>query len=155
LAEVRWPARVEVVARRPTVIVDAAHNVASIEALLATLEESFAARQRILVFATTQEKEIEGMLAQLLPRFDRVIFTQYRNNPRGVPPAELVEAAARLGEAPALVCPDPAAAWRQVTELASEDDLVCITGSFFIAAEMRAQMKLHPLRAADAVFERT
>lgn len=156
LAEVRWPARVEVVARRPTVIVDAAHNVASIEALLSTLEESFAARRRILVFATTQEKEIEGMLAGLLPRFDHLIFTQYQNNPRGVPPAELVAAAARLGEAPAIVCPDPAAAWRQVTELAGEDDLVCITGSFFIAAEMRAQMKLHPLRAAaDAVLERT
>ena len=156
LAEVRWPARVEVVARRPTVIVDAAHNVASIEALLATLEESFAARQRILVFATTQEKEIEGMLAHLLPRFDLAIFTQYQNNPRGVPPAELVAAAVRLGEAPAIVCPEPAAAWRRVRELAGENDLVCITGSFFIAAEMRAQMKLHPLRStAGAVLEPT
>ena len=153
LAEVRWPARVEVVARRPTVIVDAAHNVASVEALLATLEESFAARERILVFATTQEKEIDGMLARLLPRFDRVIFTQYLNNPRGVPPAELAAAADRLGASPAAVCPDPARAWREVRAVAGEEDLVCITGSFFIAAEMRSQMKLHPLREADAVLE--
>jgi len=154
LAEVRWPARVEIVARRPTVIVDAAHNVASIEALLATLDESFVARRRMLVFATTQEKEIEGMLARLLPRFDRVVLTQYQNNPRAVPPGELAAAAARLGYAPTAVCPDPAAAWDQVLAMAGEDDLACITGSFFIAAEMRAEMKRRPLHAAaDAVLE--
>ncbi len=33
LSQVRWPARVEVVARRPTVIIDAAHNAASVAAL--------------------------------------------------------------------------------------------------------------------------
>lgn len=153
LAEVRWPARVEVVARRPAVIVDAAHNVASIEALLATLEESFVSRRRILVFATTQEKEIDGMLAQLLPRFDRVVLTQYLNNPRAVPPAELAAAAQRLGASPTAICRDPATAWEQVRQLAGEEDLVCVTGSFFIAAEMRVQMQLHPLRAADAALE--
>ncbi len=41
---VRWPARIEVLKRRPTVVLDAAHNVASIEALIDVLEESFAAR---------------------------------------------------------------------------------------------------------------
>ena len=41
LAEVRCPARVEIVARHPTIVIDAAHNVASIEALLKTLDESF------------------------------------------------------------------------------------------------------------------
>jgi len=39
LAEVRWPARIEVVARRPTVILDTAHNVPSVEALVNTLRE--------------------------------------------------------------------------------------------------------------------
>ncbi len=43
LAEVRFPARVEVVSRHPTIVIDAAHNVASIEALLETLDESFQA----------------------------------------------------------------------------------------------------------------
>jgi dihydrofolate synthase/folylpolyglutamate synthase len=155
LVELHWPARIEVAARRPTVVLDTAHNVASIEALLATLEESFAARERILVFATTREKEIDGMLAQLLPRFDRVIFTQYRNNPRGVPPEELAAAAARRCEKPVAVCLDPAAAWELVQTVVEDDDLVCITGSFFIASEIRALMATRPLRALAGAVTQT
>ena len=67
LANARCPARVEVLSRRPTVVVDAAHNRASIEALVTTLEESFSPRRRILVFATTQEKDISGMLRRRTP----------------------------------------------------------------------------------------
>jgi dihydrofolate synthase / folylpolyglutamate synthase len=136
LAEARWPARVEVVARRPAVIVDAAHNTASIESLLTTLDESFAARRRWLVFATTQDKPVREMLAQLLPRFDGVILTRYLNNPRYVPVEELA-ALAQPGAALPYCCATPSEAWQRVKELASEDDLICVTGSFFLAAEMR------------------
>ena len=96
LAEVAWPARVEVVARRPTVVLDAAHNAASIEALVEVLAESFSARRRLLIFATTQEKDLRGMLERLLGRFDHVIFTRYLRKPRGVPPEELQALAAEL-----------------------------------------------------------
>ncbi len=56
LAELKWPVRVEVVARRPAVVLDGAHNVASIEALLETLDESFSVSRRWLLFASTQKK---------------------------------------------------------------------------------------------------
>jgi dihydrofolate synthase/folylpolyglutamate synthase len=141
LAEVRWPARIEVVARRPTVVLDSAHNVASVAALLATLDESFdTTGQRRLVFATTRDKEVRGMLALLLPRFDRVIFTRYRNNPRGVPPDEMARLALDLGGREIQVCLDPASAWRIARGGAGAADLICIAGSFFIAAEMRQQI---------------
>lgn len=147
LAGVRWPARVELVARRPAVVVDAAHNVASIASLLETLDESFAARRRWLIFATTQEKQVPEMLALLLPRFDCVVLTRYLNNPRYVPVEELViianEVAASMNgraDLPAdwiQTAATPADAWRLVAGRASADDLICVTGSFFLAAEMR------------------
>ena len=62
LAAVRWPARIEVVGRRPTVILDVAHNVASIGALLAVLRERFAGRRRLLIFASSKDKDTAGML---------------------------------------------------------------------------------------------
>ena len=155
VAEVRWPARVEVAGRRPAVVIDAAHNVASVEALAATLAESFSARERILVFATTRDKEVPAMLRCLLPHFDHVILTQYQNNPRGVPPEELAAIASQESAA-VRVCSSPAAAWEVVRTLAGEKDLVCITGSFFIAAEMRAQIAARPLHPAqNAVLETT
>ncbi len=140
LVDVRWPARVEVVRRRPTVILDAAHNVASVEAFVGALERSFSAADRILVFATTRDKDAEGMLRALLPHFDRAIFTRYTSNPRGLPVEDLGALATKLSDKPFDIAADPAAAWAAAARLATVDSLIGITGSFFIAAEMRPQI---------------
>lgn len=139
----RCQARIEVVSHEPTIIVDAAHNVASIDALLSVLDESFPAGPRTLIFATTAEKDANGMLKRLLPafsrvpKFDRVIVTRYLNNPRAVAPKELVDIARSLGRDDVEQCDDPAMAWQAARQQLSPEHLVCVTGSFFIAAEMR------------------
>ncbi len=150
LAGVRWPARIEVVHQRPTVVLDAAHNLASIAALAETLDESFAPRRRVLIFGASSDKDVRGMLALVTPRFDEVIFTRYVNNPRGVPPEELARLAPNLARA-ATVCADPSEAWDAAGRLLLPGDLLCITGSFFLAAEMRAEMARRPLAADPAV----
>lgn len=144
LSEARCPARVEVVARRPVVVVDGAHNPASIEALAGVLDESFSPRRKILVFATTREKDVAGMLSHLVQRFDEVILTRYLNNPRAVPPDELASVVSGLCDRPPQICGDPAEAWRAAISGASADDLICVTGSFFIAAEIRACIDRFP-----------
>jgi dihydrofolate synthase/folylpolyglutamate synthase len=146
LAEAAWPARIEVIARRPCVVLDAAHNIASVDALLATLDTSFAARRRMLVLASTQEKDVAGMVRLLLPKFDHVVLTRYTQNPRGVPVEELAALAAETPCTNWSVAADPAAAWDAIHRLApTPDDLVCITGSFFIAAQMARQCQDRPL----------
>ena len=148
LSQVVWPARVEIVSRRPAVVLDAAHNAASVQALLATLDESFASCRRLLVFAATIDKDVPGMLQLLLPRFERVILTGYQNNPRGISAAELAEIAAGIPggmSGQPIVCQDSAQAWDEVHRLVVPNDLVCITGSFFLAAEMRGHIKRQPL----------
>jgi dihydrofolate synthase / folylpolyglutamate synthase len=146
LADLSWPARVEVMARRPAVVVDAAHNAASVAALVDTLNDSFSVRQRLLVFATTVEKDISGMLDQALGRFDKVLFTRYLNNPRAVPPEELAAIAKSLTGRSYPVFARPADAWEHVCRLAGPDDLICVAGSFFIAAEMRHEIQSRPYK---------
>ncbi|MEN6458401.1 MAG: folylpolyglutamate synthase/dihydrofolate synthase family protein [Thermoguttaceae bacterium] len=160
LADVRWPARVEVLARRPVVVLDAAHNAASIGALVEVLEESFSPRRRLLVFATTRGKDLRGMLRRLLAHFDQIIFTRYLENPRWVPPEELLALAKTLarplaGEGQGVraasqiqIAATPADAWNAIRRMAEPDDLVCVTGSFFLAAEMRRQIAAAPLSSA-------
>jgi dihydrofolate synthase/folylpolyglutamate synthase len=143
LAGLHWPARVELLGRRPTIIVDAAHNVASVEALLATLGESFAADRRFLLFATTREKDVRGMLQRLLPGFDEIVFTRYLNNPRAVPAEELAAIALQLTGRQYPIYADPLQAWRDVRTRAGADDLICVTGSFFIAAEIRRALAVN------------
>jgi dihydrofolate synthase/folylpolyglutamate synthase len=142
LSCVRWPARIEVIARRPTIVLDAAHNVASIEALVEVLGESFATPRRVLVFATTRDKDLRGMLERLLPAFEEIIFTRYHSNPRGVPPEDLLSIACELHSTHNYrVCADANEAWDFARTRIGVQDLLCIAGSFFIAAEMRAEIE--------------
>jgi dihydrofolate synthase/folylpolyglutamate synthase len=127
------------------VIVDVAHNVASIAAMLGTLEELFPHRtgKRILIFATSVDKDTLGMLRLLLERFDTLVLTRYLNNPRFVQPERLLEMARALeteipGRPRQLISlPDPAAAWSFIDRTAGPNELVCAAGSFFLAAEIR------------------
>jgi len=144
LARVRWPARVEVIAQRPTVVLDSAHNRASIQALVATLDESFAhSKRRVAVVAVSRDKDLAGMLEVLLPSFQHILFTRYWSNPRSVSPEDLQA----LGEKVARTLGRPVATMQcakiedvpaAVAAATGPDDLVCITGSIFIAGELRS-----------------
>lgn len=142
LAAARSPARTEIVGLDPTVLVDAAHNVASIAALVEVLKESFQDRRpRALVFATSRDKDAQGMLELLAPCFDRLIVTRYLNNPRYVEPEELAQLARQCaGSSEVVASPDPASAWKLAKSGASSKGFICATGSFFLAAEVRALM---------------
>jgi dihydrofolate synthase/folylpolyglutamate synthase len=146
LSTAHCPARIELVSEQPAVILDVAHNLASIEALLTVLENRFPARRRLLVFASSKDKDYGGMLRRLLPAFDVAILTRYVNNPRAMEPEALLAIAQQIraetadGQAsPALhAAARPADAWRLARLIADPADLICITGSFFLAAELRS-----------------
>ena len=133
----QWPARVEVVARRPTIILDAAHNWASAGALVRTLDEDFRAGRRVLLFAGSREKDVPGMLRQLAPKFDAVVLTAFGNNPRAMPTAELASHWRAITARPAHVFERSDEAFACCRRIAAPDDLICVTGSFFLAAEVR------------------
>lgn len=140
LANVDWPARIEVVARRPVVVLDCAHNVPSAEALVRTLRESVpVAGRKVVVFAVSADKQFSDMLRILAGYFDHFHLCRYGNNPRCVPPEKLADV---LGErAPATVHPTAATAWAAARTAAGPDDLVCVTGSVFLAGELQAAVR--------------
>lgn len=153
LASASCPARVEIVRQQPMVIIDGAHNAASIRALLETMDDIHCGGRRVLVFATTRGKDTQGMLRELVGRFDRIFFTRYLMNPRSEDPHRLLLLAQQIGSeeddcprsCQAEVYAEPAAAWRAARTDIAESDLLCVTGSFFLAAELRSSM----LAAAD------
>lgn len=142
LQQVQWPARIEVVGHDPLVIVDAAHNWASIFALIQTLDQHFAGQPRIAIFAATRDKDVQGMLRQLLPRFETIILTCYQSNPRSVPIEQLLAMTRTVSDRQVHLASDPGTAWNMACRLAAPTDLICVTGSFFIAAEIRELLPL-------------
>lgn len=154
LRETIVPARVEVLGRRPVVILDVAHNTASAQALVATVRECFDVRRRYLVFGTTQGKDYRGMLEVLAPHFDHIFLTQYTCNPRALPIEFLIQAAQEVIPTKFSVCPHPLDAWNDAWSRLTAEDLVCITGSFFLAAEMQPILREHGMMSAQSFLTR-
>lgn len=137
LTGVRWPARMEVLQRRPLVVVDCAHNVASAEALVATLHESFPNCPRRLIFGGSSDKDLAGMLSVLAPHFSHVYLTRYGNSPRGAAPELLADLLTTCSNLRFTICPTPTDAWSKAQTQTAADELICIAGSVFLAGEMR------------------
>jgi dihydrofolate synthase / folylpolyglutamate synthase len=142
-ATLRWPARIEVVGERPWLVIDGAHNPASSAALADTLLTCFPPARRTLVFGTTRDKDLAAQLRVLLPLFDVVIATRYVENPRSVAPEDIAAATLELSGHTALIAPDPADALELASQLTAPENLICVTGSLFLAAETRAIVMPH------------
>ncbi|VTT99403.1 bifunctional folylpolyglutamate synthase dihydrofolate synthase : Folyl-polyglutamate synthetase OS=Planctomyces maris DSM 8797 GN=PM8797T_30372 PE=4 SV=1: Mur_ligase_M: Mur_ligase_C [Gemmataceae bacterium] len=138
LATVRWPARVEVIGERPVVILDTAHNVPSAEALVRTLREAFpTVQQKTVVFAVSADKQYQDITRILAGYFDRFYLTKYAN-PRAVPPEKLAAVLAEVAPGKAFSThAKPADAWAAARAAATPADLICVTGSVFLAGELR------------------
>jgi dihydrofolate synthase/folylpolyglutamate synthase len=137
LARVEWPARLEVVQRHPFVVLDCAHNVASAQTVVDTLRQSFPPGRRLLVFAGSSDKDLAGMFRVLAPHFAHAFLARYGNNPRGVPAERLAELLRQNGDLPFTVCGSTAEAWQAARAAAGPDGIICITGSVFLAGELR------------------
>jgi len=139
LAAVRWPARIELIARRPTVILDTAHNVPSAEALVRTLAETFpVSGRKSAVLALSSDKQYPEILRALADHFDWFYLTKYGSNPRGVPPEKLAAALVAIDASKRVtISATSADAWRAASREATPDDLLCVTGSVFLAGELR------------------
>jgi dihydrofolate synthase/folylpolyglutamate synthase len=139
LSEVKWPARVERVAERPTVILDTAHNVPSAEALVNTLRECFPTQgQKRVIFAVSSDKPAADILRILAGYFDHFHLTKYANNPRCVPPEKLAAVLKEVAPgAPFSAHMTSLEAWAAARIASRECDLICVTGSVFLAGELR------------------
>ncbi|MBU1878165.1 MAG: hypothetical protein KJ734_04365, partial [Chloroflexi bacterium] len=144
LVGVYWPARLEVLGRRPWVVADGAHNGDSASKLAAALVDVFRPRRIILVLGLSQGHNLDDILDALLPvvssvaRHDPpdVVVTQARH-PRAVDRATVQAGVAARG-IPALATETVSQALELAGSLADSADLVCVTGSMFVAAEARA-----------------
>lgn len=135
LAAVRSAGRLEVVRRQPLVVLDGAHNPHAATALAATLSQDFHFKHLTLVVSIFEDKDIAGILAQLVPVATRVIFSS-SDSPRSASPqalkkmAELSLASGIFGPGVALEVMEPLEdAINLAIATADPEDMVLITGS--------------------------
>jgi dihydrofolate synthase/folylpolyglutamate synthase len=137
LAAVRWPGRLDVVAAAPLTIVDGAHNLDGIEAVIRELPTLIGTRPLHLVFAVMADKPWHPMVDALAPRCASVIVTEVRP-PRGAP-ATLVARAFERHTA-VRVEPSPRRAWAAVHAEAGSTNAILACGSLFLVGALYADV---------------
>jgi dihydrofolate synthase / folylpolyglutamate synthase len=129
--------RVELVWNNPRVIVDGAHTPESVEALIKALGSHMKSDSMVIIFGCAADKQIPGMLAKLARGADKIIFTKAANNLRSVDPRELSK---RFGDVSSKMA-QVASSFEEAIQLArravGRDDLICVTGSFYLAGEAK------------------
>jgi dihydrofolate synthase / folylpolyglutamate synthase len=135
-AQVRWPARFEVLRRQPPVVIDSAHNRDSAKRLRETLDQYFPAVPVILLFCALEDKDISGMLEELKPRLERVVATR-ADHPRA-PSAEWMADQVQKAGIPVEAVAPVSTALQRALELAGDQKLVLAAGSVAFAGEVSA-----------------
>ena len=138
-----WPGRMEIfkraIAGGADLLLDGAHNPASMEALVRNLESLYPRRAHLVIFGTSRDKNSFQMLKTLGTLFKNVILCR-NPNPRSQE-IEILISHAR----PWFQGIFPAAHVSEALELAGRlsrpRDLVAATGSFYLIGEIRKKIK--------------
>lgn len=134
----RWPGRLEVLAERPLVVIDAAHNPDGAGALREALG-LFPRRKLIMVLGILRDKNPEAMVELLAPAADLLVAT-CPVSPRAGSPEHIADLARPLcGEV--RVEPDLATALEEALGAASPDDMVLVAGSIYLIGPARALLR--------------
>jgi len=139
LGAARLPARQEFFPGEPSVLLDGAHNPISVTGLCDTLDNVFSDRRIVMILGFSRDKDVGGMLKEILPRAAAVVFTR-SDSPRAEDPGVLAEMACELHAVEVETFDSPHDALTRARELARPEDLICIAGSFFLAGNLRPFM---------------
>lgn len=128
LARTRLPGRCHWIRGRPDQLLDVAHNPQAARQLAAHLREEAQGRRIVALFSCLKDKEIEGIIAPLLPLVDLWVVAPLESE-RAAPLAALTEPLQRAG-APFLALPSLEEAYRAALTRCRPDDLLLVFGSF-------------------------
>ena len=141
LARTVTPGRMELVWKEPRIVIDGAHNPASVRALMRCVGAYVPYDSMICIFGCCEDKDIPAMLKGLTLGGDKVIFTKARGTPRATPPEDLHRMYSEQSGKMSQVAATLPEALDLATRAVGRDDLICITGSFYLAGDAKKHLE--------------
>jgi dihydrofolate synthase/folylpolyglutamate synthase len=132
IADVRWPARVEVVSSAPRVVIDGAHNPAAIKRLVEAIQPLRGGEPLAIVFGVMEDHNPTAQLDELRQLEPQTLITTSANSPRAADPVQLAD----LWGSGALVVPIPAEALLAAKAQVGPSGMVLVCGSLYLAGEI-------------------
>ncbi len=137
IESVKWPGRLEVVRKRsPRIILDGAQNKASADALARSVKKLFKYGKLILVLGISKDKDIIGILKELVPISDTIILTKSEITERAMDPAA-IHGLITPRSKDVIITRDVKDALDKAIRKAGPSDLVLVTGSLFVVGQAR------------------
>jgi dihydrofolate synthase/folylpolyglutamate synthase len=130
----------EMICEDPRIMIDGAHNAASVRALIHAIGQNIPYDSMVVIFGCNADKDIPGMLTELQYGADKVIFTR-SSSMKAVSPQDLADmytdicgkmcqTASSLGEALQLA-----------RSAVGREDLILITGSFYLIGQAKIRFQ--------------
>jgi dihydrofolate synthase/folylpolyglutamate synthase len=139
----------EMLSQNPRVLVDGAHNAASLDAVMRAIGQHIPYDSMVVIFGCCADKDVAGMLERITSGADKVIFTRI-DSVRTADPDELAARYVELYGKMAQVASSLEEALAIANRAVTKEDLICITGSFYLVGEAK---KLFAARAAAALHQ--
>ncbi|MHC5022442.1 MAG: bifunctional folylpolyglutamate synthase/dihydrofolate synthase [Planctomycetota bacterium] len=137
LARTTTPGRMEIVWSQPRILIDGAHNAASLGALVRCVGAHVPYDSMVCIFGCCEDKDVAAMLEKIAMGGDKIIFTRARTNPRAADPDELQRRFQEISGKMSQVARTLPEALDLASRAVGRDDLICVTGSFYLAGEAK------------------
>ena len=135
LETVSWEGRLETVSSHPTVVLDCAHYKESVRNMTIELRKNFKFSRCFIILGLMQDKNIDEVI-KILSQLGDHFFLVPVNPPRGEAPDKLAEKL-KIYNKPSRIFETFSNAFQAVKQIASQNDLICITGSIFLVAKAK------------------
>ncbi|MFH1199487.1 MAG: folylpolyglutamate synthase/dihydrofolate synthase family protein [Candidatus Micrarchaeota archaeon] len=135
----RWPGRLEIVRRRPLVILDGAHNPHGMAVLRSALKDIVPGKNLVFVVGILADKDYVQMISLLAPLASKMVFCR-PDTPRAAGPNVLAVLARKAGCKSVSVVSDVGLAVGEAISSASAKDAVVVCGSLYTVGAARTAL---------------
>jgi dihydrofolate synthase/folylpolyglutamate synthase len=145
---VTLPGRMEMVCEDPRIMIDGAHNAASVRALIHAIGQNIPYDSMVVIFGCNADKDIPGMLTELQYGADKVIFTR-SSSMKAVSPQDLADMYTDICGKMCQTSSSLGEALQLARSAVGREDLILITGSFYLIGQAKVRFQPNVTLAAS------
>lgn len=135
LEDVEWKGRLEVLNKKPLIVIDGAHNIDGIKSLTYNVNKYFKYKNMILLLGILADKQVDEMIKEIVP-FAEKVYDLTPHSDRAQLSQELKNKIVKYNKNVIAIESYEEAVSKAISE-ADEDDLILISGSLYMIGDMR------------------
>ena len=135
LEDVKWIGRLEVIGKKPTIVIDGAHNIDGIKALRKNIEKYFKYNKIYLLLGILADKQVKEMIEEIAPVAEK-IYALTPHSERAELSEDLKNEILKYNSNTVAFESYEEAISKALKE-AKEEDLILISGSLYMIGDMR------------------